>query len=386
MRKPLIVMLSTLTIISLSACNFSFGFSSTHSSQMTSEDVANETMLRAMANMTSMTIGSFDVTITTDSTVSHTRNVEENTHGKIDESTHLTIDASINAQVDDFWGDNPMGALNLTINEASIEHWDENKGTSIDQSFTNQVFNAYYQSEFGYLDFSTALDLHALLSEMQDPENPLPTRAKVPLPSDVETKLPNLTNIENIPTSSEVDTKIAELLPIMAMMPNLTTAMVGNELRITYELTSADLPDLVESVMLEVARQENPDLPSSLDSSMQAEFDAEVNRTISMIDLDEFRIEVGINTTRNILSYFEVAIDVTLTIDDRYDYYYWDEQTSQQIEDDIAYTEVIDIDTTTRFVINKFSEPVTITLPEDLEEYELFEINWEKDEDHNLSV
>jgi len=81
-----------------------------------------------------------------------------------------------------------------------------------------------------------------------------------------------------------------------------------------------------------------------------------------------FRVEVRINTTRNILTYFQVQLDATVTIEDIEEGYY-DEWTETWVDVSIPYVETIDIVTSTTLQILKFSEPVTITFPTDLNTY-----------------
>jgi hypothetical protein len=363
MKKSLLSLLSVMVVGALAACDFG----GSQSGDPVNVETANTTMMRAMANMSNMSIGSFEISLETDTSVSMSRDVEENEYGWYDETGSIIVDGGINVKVSDLWGTAPKAHLNVAINEASVVMSDTNDGEYINVSLTDDEVNAYYDNEFAYIDLSAATSLLDLMFDGEVPAE-FPTKLKAPVGSVDQLEIPDMTDPTNALGSSESDEMIAEMLPMLMLMPNVTATSVGNEIRIVYQLTQADLPDLIESFILAMASSMG-ELPSSIDSSMQAELDAMVAEVLEVIDLTTFRIEVRIDTTRNILTYFQIDVDVEITIEDMIWDGYYNESTYEWVQIEIPYTQVVDIDTTTTLQILKFSEPVTVTLPTDLDTY-----------------
>jgi hypothetical protein len=371
MKKPIVYFIGILSVAALAACDLG----GSDAGEVVETEVANTTMARALGNMTAMTEGSLDMTLATDSTVAVTRDVEDNTYGWADEVVNVSIDAEVNAKVDDLWGTAPKASLSIDVTEAIINAvgtYDSVDETYIDIDVSDEQAYAYYDGEYAYMDLSAAPSLIEALFDVNMAEQTseeFPTKLKGYVGTIAELGIPDLTDPENLPASSEVDAMVEEMVPMLEMMPNTTATMVGTELRIVYSLTQEDLPELVEEFMIEFARQMGQEIPSSIDASLQAEIDAMVAEILSVIDLDEFRIEVRIDSTRNVFTLFEIALDATLTINETiYDGYY-DEGTYEWVEFEIESSQVIDIDTTTTLTINAFSEPVAITFPTDLDDY-----------------
>ena len=368
MKKTLTYVLTILAIGALSACDFG---NSTAGTIIATEE-ANTTMMRTMANMTNMTEGSLDLTLTTDSTVSVDVDSDDNDYGYGDETVDVVVDGAINAKVSDLWGTAPKAALNVNLNEATVNAtgtYDGSQEVYVDESFTDQQINAYYDNEYAYVDFSAATALHSELFGAMNSEEPMPTKFKGLVGTIAEFGIPDMTEPESQLPSSEVDEMIEQLLPVLEMMPNTSAMMFGNELRIVYQLTQADLPDLIEGFMIEIARSTKAEIPSSIDASLQAEIDAQVNEIMSQINLTTFRLELHIDSTRNIFSYFQVQLDGIITIQDSHYDGYWDEENSIWVEIEIPFEQIVDIDMTTTLELNAFSEPVTITFPTDLATY-----------------
>lgn len=363
MKRSLLSLLSIFAVGALSACNFG----SSQGGTPVNVETANTTMMRAMANMSNMSIGSFEISLETDTAVSMSRDVEENEHGYYDETGSIIVDGGINFKVSDLWGAAPKAHLNATVNELSVVMSDSYEGEYVNISLTDDVVNAYYDNAFAYIDLSGATSLLELMFEGEVPTD-FPTKLKAPVGSVDQLEIPDMTDPANALGSSESDEMIAQMLPMLMLMPNVTATTVGSELRIVYQLTQADLPELIESFILALAESMG-NLPSSIDSSMQAELDAMVAEVLEVIDLTTFRVEVRINTTRNILTYFQIDVDVEITIEDMIWDGYYNEVTYEWVDIEIPYTEVVNIDTTTTLQILKFSEPVTVTFPTDLNTY-----------------
>lgn len=364
MRKPIAVAFALITVGVLAACTSQTGSN-------VDETVANTTMIRAMANMSNMTVGSLELSVETDSAVERTYNPEDNPVF-MDESTSIVADGSVNLKVSDLWGAAPKASVNATASLDVLSQGSLNGGTPeiyTDFEMTDQTVNAYYDNEFAYIDLSAAPTLIDMITEdMSEPES-FPTKMKLPAGPVSELGIPDMTSPENALASSQVDEMVADALPMLATMPNITATQSGSELKIVYQLTQADLPDVISAFYLEALRMSEVSIPSSLDSSMQAELDAMVADIVDMIELTTFRFEVRINTARNILTYFQADIDVTVTIED-YEDGYWDDEEMEWVDVEVPYVETVSVDTTTTIQILKFSEPVTVTLPTDLATYE----------------
>jgi hypothetical protein len=364
MKKSIAYILTVLAIGALSACDL--GGSKT--SEVGVEE-ANTAMIRAMANMTNMTIGSIDATLTADSNVSVVQDYVANEYDLYDTTVEAVIDASVNLKVSDLWGATPKAALNVTVNEATVHAYDTEE-TFVDLSITDEVANGYYDGEYAYLDLSQAPSaIDALFGESESSEE-FPTKIKGPVGSVEELEIPDMTEEGFAPTSSEVDEAIAQMLPIMALMPNVTATNTGGILTITYSLTQADLPELIESVILQVARMSNPEFPSSIDASMQAMLDEEVDMIVGMINLTILRVEVQIDTAKNMLKSFEFEVDATMNVtNDEYVDGYYDSVEQEWVDIYVECESTIDVDSTITLEVNKFSEAVSITFPTDFADY-----------------
>jgi len=376
MKKSITYLMTLLSITALASCN--------SAGTPVETDEANTTMMRAMANMTNMTVGSLDVTLSTDSTVSVIVDADDNDYEYADEDILVIADGSVNAKVSDLWGTTPKASLNVTINEATVNAsstYDNVEDVYVDESFIDQEINAYYDNEYLYVDLSEAADIHESLTSlvvpnlmgsvkgMVSPIQTLPLKFKGLVGSIDDSGLPDMTAAENELPSSQVDEMIEQIVPVLALMPNTTAVMVGNELQIVYQLTQEDLPELIEGFMLEIYRMMEVEIPSSLDASQQAALDAQVNEILSHIDLTLFRVEVRLDTTRNIFTYFQIQLDAVIDIADVYTDGYWDDVNDEWVEIEVPFEQTIDIDMTTTLEINAFSEPVTVTFPTDLATY-----------------
>lgn len=364
MKKTLTYILTILALGALSACDL--GGSKT--SEVGAEE-ANTAMIRAMANMTNMTVGSIDATLTADSTVSVVQDYAANEYEYYDTDIDVVLDGSVNVKVNDLWGASPKAALNVTVNQATV-HAADTEETFVDISVTDEEANAYYDGEYAYLDLSQTPSLvEALFGEAESSEE-FPTKIKGPVGSVEDLEIPDMTEAGFAPTSSEVDEAIGQMLPIMALLPNVTATASAGVLTITYTLTQDDLPELIESVMLQIVRMSTDDFPSSIDASLQAIIDEQVNMIVDMIDLDILRIEVQIDTAKNILKKFEFEVDATLDIaEEEYVGGYYDSEISDWVDTYVDVDTTIDVDSTITFEINKFSEAVSITFPTDFDDY-----------------
>ncbi|MFA5236150.1 MAG: hypothetical protein WC399_04870 [Bacilli bacterium] len=364
MKKSFTYVMTILALGALSACDL--GGSQT--SQIGAEE-ANTAMIRAMANMTNMTIGSIDTTLTVDSALSVDRDYAENEYDFYDTAIDVVMDGSVNLKVSDLWGDSPKAALNLNVNEATV-HAADSEETFVDVEVTDEVANAYYDGEYAYLDLSQAPSaVEALFGEVDTSEE-LPTKIKGPASSVEDLGIPDMTEEGFAPTSSEVDEAMGQMLPIMALLPNVTATSTGGVLKIEYSLTQADLPDLIESAMIQIARMTQEGFPSSIDTSLQAIIDAQVGMIVDAIDLEILRIEVQIDTAKNMLKKFEFEIDATLNVPgEEYVDGYYDSIEQEWVEILVDVTTTVDVDSTITFDVNKFSEAVSITFPTDFNTY-----------------
>lgn len=360
MKKSLFLMFSIISVGALAACNSQGG-------TPVNIETANTTMVRAMANMSNMSVGSMHVNLATDTAVSVDHHVAENDYDYYNSAIDFALKGAIDFKLSDLWGAAPKAHLNVDIDQASLVMSDDVEGEFANQSLSDASLNAYYANDYAYIDLSGAASLLELIFSGEVP-NDFPTKIKQPVGSVAELEIPDMTDPSNALPQSEVDGMVAEMVPMLMLMPNATATTVGNELRIVYTLTQANLPALVQSFLLQLFGSFEQ-LPSSLTPSMQAELDLMVAEIVDAIDLNTFRVEVRVNTTRNILTYFQMDIDVVLTIEDYYDEGYWDDVNYEWVDVEVPFTTTVDIDTTTTLQILKFSEAVTITLPGDLNTY-----------------
>ena len=331
-------------------------------------------MLRALGNMSNMTIGSMEMSLETVTDMTRTYDVINNDYGYEDQSFALSADGSVTAKISDLWGVTPQAHLSATASLDVHEESSMNGAASevgIDIEIPEETVNAYYSSNFAYVDLSAAPTFKTLITEgMENPES-FPSKFKGEVGPISELGIPDMTDVENQLASSQINEMVDDMLPMLELMPNVTATQVGSELRIVYELTQEDLPDLIARGYLEFAKSMGASIPSSLDASMQAELDEIVAEIMDVIDLTLFRIEMRINTTRNIFSYLKVELDATLTIEDVEYTGYYDEGSYTWVDVELPYTEIVDINTATTIQLLKFSEAVTITLPTDLDTYTL---------------
>lgn len=370
MKKPIALMLSIATVGVLSACTL--GTSQTGS--VVDDTVANTAMLRALGNMSNMTVGSLELSLDTVADVTRDYDVVNNDYEYDDQSFALSADGSVNVKVSDLWGTAPQAHVSATAALTVHEESSLNGGTpkvGIDLEIPEETVNAYYSDEFAYVDLSGAPTFKDLLTQgMENPES-FPDKFKGEVGPISELGIPDMTDVENQLASSQINEMVDQMLPMLELMPNVTATQVGSELRIVYELTQEDLPDLIARGYLEFAKSMGASIPSSLDASMQAELDEIVAEIMDVIDLTLFRVEMRINTTRNIFSYLKVELDATVTIEDVEYTGYYDEGSSTWVDVELPYTEIVDINTATTIQLLKFSEAVTITLPTDLDTYTL---------------
>jgi hypothetical protein len=361
------IVISTVLVAALASCDFNFS-SGTSEQALPVNEANTRLMMSAMFNMMDMTEGSFEIQLDVDTKVDTSFEIEDNDLEIENRYNGGEMQGSVNLKVSDIWGSDPKAAVTVDVEKFSMyghrQLNDEELQVEIEVDVEDESAAAYYHDEHVYFDVSEAPSLVDLLSELTEGDFSEIVKFGA-FVGPILDEIPDLTDetvkSEFFPDSEEIDELIDAMVPIMMMMPNATIGQVGNEMRFVYTLTQSDLPALVRDFLIMMFEIDE----SELTASDNAEIDAEISEMLEVIDLDLFRFEVRIDTVRNIMNFFKVNVDLTVTREETWEY--WDHNISDYVA--LSEVEIIDVDAEVILQILKFSEPVVIVLPEDLDDY-----------------
>jgi hypothetical protein len=318
----------------------------------------NRTLLNAVMSMSTMLAGASETVLDLDATIIQANQM---TMGSEVFTTNalFNLDMGATFKTNDWMGTSPQASLEISINQLEAVQT-ETFGSLSNTSTVNlldQKLSAYYDQGMVYIDLAEA----TALINLMDGGNfggPLKVKTFVGSPTD-------LGLIEEPLTQEEIDQMIETLLPMLEMIPLLTTRIEGTSLVIRYQITENDLPDLLTMMIL-------GDI--SIDTLTSQEL-AQLNETIAImleiIDLTTFILEVKVNLLTNRLTNVLVDIDVKFTNSTSYDidFINFDEPLKEMIQQ----TSLTDIDVFMTMTMTVYSENRPIALPVDKEEYVLID-------------
>jgi hypothetical protein len=255
----------------------------------------NKTMLTAVAEMMSTKYEAMEIGLSTSGLFTQEKK-NSDTDSLLFEET-IQFDFSLDAATNKLGTEDAQASLQFDLGTLALS----NTYTTNPLSVSNQSIHAIFDQGSVYLDLSEAQDLLPLIYGHEADFLP----SKLTFALNPESLLGF--SVEPI-DGNDVDSNVEAFLPMLDNVPLLTKEVVGNVLFITYEITEADLPDLLASMLYP-----GVDL-SSLSPAEQIAIDMMLTEYLAQIDLNTFRIDAAINLLSNTLTGLIIDIDVALNM------------------------------------------------------------------------
>lgn len=283
---------AALALVGLTACQ------TPTSEQSLAKDALkqpNKTMLTAVAEMMSTKYEAMEIDLSSRGLFVQEKK-DSDTDTVLFEET-IQFDFSLAAATNKLGTEDAQASLQFDLDTLALS----NSYTTNPFALSNQSIHALFDEGSVYLDLSEAQDLLPLVYGHETTELP----SKLTFALHPESVLGF--SVEPI-ESSDVETSVESFLPMVDNVPLLTKEVVGNVLYITYEITEADLPDLLTSMLYPGVNL------STLSPAEQISIDMMLTEYLAQIDLNTFRVDAAINLLSNTLTGLMIDIDVALTM------------------------------------------------------------------------
>ncbi len=323
--------LITLSLLSLAA----FGLVSCGETTV-DVAIANERVVAAAAKTASTDVASFVLNVEAEVTASNVFDYVDSEEA--DENYSMTGSGSLEFRANDIWGD---AEASLTI-EATVTESEPGSSMSMTQSAAGYLKEGYL-----YADGSAATDIFEISSGDD-------TRVKM--------FVGNLAEALGMPSEvssiSEEIFDMEQLTPFLTDIADVTATEKNGDLTVTYNITIDDLVNLYIDM---IEMQEGVDL-NSFTSSQISEIMSSIRGEIeAVLTLTEMKIVLGVSKD-GYFNKFYMDCDMDMNIEEtEYDYSIY--------EDIVVGTNHVSVEGFFHIDLTNVNETVTVTFPDDLDEY-----------------
>ena len=370
-------LLATLSVFGLASCGALFeGPNNLLPSSLAEEARRNpdEVLLRSAMRMMNEIAQATETTMDLDLVVA-----SRSTQIRIDEDNNeisnqkygedLEIKANATIKTNDLNGNSPQMSLALNIKSVILRN--NNDGDlQTTLNLQNQIFEAFYNIDTLYLNFSRASELANLLG---NDSTPLKMRSFIGTPEYLGEQL----GIEFPPTidEDEVNSLVEEFAPVLESFPGTTTTISGTDLVITYQVTQTTLAAMVEDGVRALIETSLANVEGATPEDIESFVNEAVETIMSMFTIRMFKLTISVNLLSGLIKSLLVDVDVDITTESNYTDYYDYDYNYLTGEYEYIYVNVqnfnkITIDTTFSMSNETFSENIAIALPPNKEEYE----------------
>jgi len=356
--------LSMLTFVGLVACTPP---TSSSVNPLTSEVVQqaltqpNRTMLTSMMSMVSTQYSASELIL--DARVALDQQTARVSDQTVIQDMSLLVDFDLLVKTNNFGQTNGQALLDLDLNTFTLN------SLALDQpiALSNQTISLIYDEDFLYADITNASDLIEVMTG--ESSSTIPGKFKVA----IDPALFDDMGVEPIP-EDQVQSMVEELLPMFDMIPQITPTISGTNLIIRYEVTQADLPEIITYLLME-----GGDV-NSLSSTEQAILAEIIDSIMKQITIHSLVVEVSVSLLTFTIEGLLIDIDVDLAYVE-VNYYDWfydptnpeaDENGYVYIEELINQSISIDVDVLLSMTMFEAEKPIAILINK--EEYQLIDI------------